>query len=99
MARTGNMLESIPSALGDLGVDDIPTEYERIKQDALFKAQLAMPTPPAGGGTAGKNSEQGQGGAPGIPGAIGASAGKPGTLIKSPELDKLDDVSIQSQPG
>jgi len=99
VARTSNMLESIPSALGDLGVDDIPSEYERIKQDTLFKASVAQPTPPAGGGTGGKNSEQGQGGAPGIPGAIGASAGKPGTLIKDPTLTRLDDVSMSSQPG
>lgn len=96
VALTSNMLRSIENALEQLGMDDIPAEMQRIQQDAQLKASLAMPTPPASGGTAGKNSDKGQGGSNQLPGGIGGSAGKPGVLIKSPDLDTIDNVGLES---
>ena len=98
VARSANMLQSIEGALEALGEKDVQGEYNRIKQDAVFKASMGAPQPDASGGTAGKNSEQGQGGSNAIPGGIGASAGKPGTLIKSNELDSAnaDSVSLSN---
>lgn len=98
VATYANGLKSLEAALERLGIDDIAAEVKRIKQDMLFKAALGAPTPPAGGGTTGKNSDQGQGGSASLPGGIGASAGKPGTLIKSPDLDKVDNVGIGNAP-
>lgn len=88
-----NGLRSLERSLESLGEDDIQTEMTRIQKDMLFKAALGAQVP-GPGQTAGKNSEQGQGGTNGIPGAIGASAGKPGTLIKDPEQPQLDNVSM-----
>lgn len=77
VARTNSMLESIPSALEDLGEEDVLEEYKRIKADAKFKASIGMFKPPIPGG---KNSDQGQGGSPGMqegPGAPNVKAGAP----------------------
>lgn len=98
VATYGNGLRSIERALEILGEDDIQNEKRRIQEDMLFKASVAAPTPPADGGSSGKNSEDGQGGTPGIPGSIGAGAGKPGSQIKSPDLDQLDNVSMAQTP-
>lgn len=94
VATVANALRSTERALENLGEDDIPAELERIKQDMLLKASMAMPPT----GTAGKNNESGVGGAAELPGGIGASAGKPGTLIKSKDLDGSDSVSLSSTP-
>ena len=95
VATVSNGLRSLERALEHLGEDDIPAELERIKQDMLMKASIALPTAPPFA-TAGKNSDTGVGGAADLPGGIGASAGKPGTLIKSPDLDQSDSVSLSS---
>jgi hypothetical protein len=99
VATYSNGLRSQYRALESLGEDDIAGEIKRIKQDMLMKAAVAQPTPPAEGGSAGKNSEDGLGGSPGIPGSISPSLSKPGTMIQSPSLDKVDNVSISSEPG
>jgi hypothetical protein len=99
VATYSNGLRSQYRALESLGEDDIAGEIKRIKQDMLMKAAVAQPTPPAEGGSAGKNSEDGMGGSPGIPGSISPSLSKPGTMIQSPALDKVDNVSISSEPG
>jgi len=93
VATYANGLRSLERSLEHLGEEDIQTEIERIKEDMAFKASVAQPTPPPEGGTAGKNSEVGNGGTPQIPGSIGASASKPGILIKSPETDQTDAIN------
>ena len=98
VATYANGLKSLEKALEMQGEEDIAAEIKRIKQDMLFKAAVAQPTPPPAGGTAGKNSDQGQGGSASLPGGIGAKAGKPGTLIASPELDKVDNVGMSNAP-
>ncbi len=90
-------LRSLERALESLGEEDIQTEIRRIKEDMQFKASLGQPVPGVGT-TAGKNSEQGMGSSADIPGGIGASASKPGTLIKSPDQDKTDSVALGSEP-
>jgi hypothetical protein len=98
VATYANGLRSLVRALESLGEDDIAGEVKRILADMQMKASVAQPTPPAEGGSAGKNSEDGMGGSPGIPGSISPSLSKPGTLIQSPQLDKVDNVSISSEP-
>lgn len=99
VALFSNNLRSQYRALEDLGEDDIPAEIERIKQDMALKAQMGAPSMPAEGGTAGQNSDQGVGGSPGLPGGISAGLSKPGTMIKSPDQDKLDNVSMGQELG
>jgi hypothetical protein len=89
-----NGLRSLEVSLRKLGEDDVATEINRIHSDLQLKASLGQPTPPAEGGTAGKNSDQGLGGSAQLPGGIGASASKPGTLISSPETEKVDSVAL-----
>jgi hypothetical protein len=96
VARTVNMLTSIPSALAALGVEDVASEYSRIKTDALFKATVGQPLPPAGGGTGGKNSDEGSGGSSSLPGGISAGLTKPGGQIKDPELDQGESVGLNA---
>lgn len=93
VATKVNGLRSLERSLESLGEDDVQAEIKRIKEDLLFAASVGQPIP-SPGQTAGKNSEQGQGGSNGIPGAIGASASKPGTLIQSPDIPKLDNVGL-----
>ena len=90
VATVANGIRSIERALEGLGEDDIAAEMERIKADMQLKASMGVPTT----GTGGKNSDQGQGGSNQLPGGIGADAGKPGTLIKSQDLDQTDNVSL-----
>lgn len=97
VATVANSLRSMERALESLGEDDIPAEIERIKADMQFKAAMMQPTTPPMG-TGGKNSEEGQGGSNQLPGGIGANDGKPGTLIKSPDLDRVDSVAAQNTP-
>lgn len=92
VATYANGLRSLELALEKLGVEDIQTEKKRIMADLQMKAALGMATPPADGGTTGKNSEQGMGGSAGLPGGIGASAAQPGTLIQSNDVPKLENV-------
>jgi hypothetical protein len=94
VALYANGLRSLERALEKLGEDDVASEILRIQQDMQMKAALGSATPPAEGGTTGKNSDQGVGGSADLPGGIGASAGKPGTLIKSPDLDQVDNVGM-----
>lgn len=94
VATYANGLRSLERALEKLGEDDIQSEIRRIQQDMQFKAQVGTAMPPAEGGTAGKNSDQGLGGSAQLPGGIGANAGKPGNLISSPELEKVDSVAM-----
>jgi Phage portal protein, SPP1 Gp6-like len=94
VALYANGLRSLERALEKLGEEDVSAEVKRIVNDLKTKASLAQPTPPAEGGTTGKNSDQGLGGAAELPGGIGANAGKPGTLIKSPTLDQVDSVAM-----
>lgn len=98
VATYANGLRSLERALETMGEEDVQTEIARIKQDMLFKASVATPTPPAGGGTTGQNSDQGVGGSADLPGGIGASAGKPGTLIKSNDQEQTDNVSMNQLP-
>jgi hypothetical protein len=99
VALASNMLRSTELALEKQGCDDIPAEIAKIKADMQFKAALAAPTPPAEGGTAGQNDDQGKGGSNALPGGLGSEAGKPGVLISSPTLDKVDNVSMANAPG
>jgi hypothetical protein len=94
VATTANGLRSMERALEELGEEDIPAEIARIKADMQFKASMEQPTPPGSGGTAGQNSDQGQGGSNALPGGLGSEAGKPGVEISSPELEKTDSVSL-----
>lgn len=96
VATYSNAVRSLERTLEGLGEEDIQTEITRIKADMQFKAQMEAPTPPSSGGSAGKNSESGVGGAAELPGGIGANAGKPGTLIASPELDRTDNVGLSN---
>ncbi len=89
-----NGLRSLERSLEKLGEDDVAAEMRRIISDLQMKASLAQPTPPPEGGTTGKNSEAGLGGAAELPGGIGANMSKPGTMIKSPELDQVDSVAM-----
>jgi hypothetical protein len=89
-----NGLRSMQRSLEKLGEEDVASEEKRIISDLQMKASLMQPTPPPEGGTTGKNSDQGLGGAAELPGGIGASASKPGNLIKSPELEKVDSVAM-----
>ena len=98
VALYANGLRSLQRALEKLGDDDPNSEAHRIISDLQMKASLAQPTPPAEGGTAGKNSDQGLGGSAQLPGGIGANAGKPGTLISSPDLEKVDSVAMSQSP-
>lgn len=98
VATYSSGLKSLERALELLGEEDIQTEIGRIKQDMLFKASVAMPTPPAAGGSAGQNGDDGMGGSAGLPGGIGANADKPGTLIKSGDLPRLDNLSMGQTP-
>jgi hypothetical protein len=96
VALYANGLRSLERALEKLGEDDVLTEVRRIQQDMMMKAQMGGTTPPAEGGTAGKNSDTGVGGSADLPGGIGASAGKPGTLIQSPDLESVDNVNLSN---
>jgi hypothetical protein len=98
VALYANGLRSLEKALEKLGEEDTAAEIRKIWSDVQMKASLAQPTPPAEGGTTGKNSEQGLGGSASLPGGIGASAGKPGTLIASPDQEKVDSVAMSQTP-
>ena len=97
VATKVNGLRSLERALEQLGEDDVQAEIRRIQSDLLFAASVGQPTP-GPGQTAGKNSEQGQGGSPGIPGSISPSLSKPGTTIQSQDLPRLDNVSMGQTP-
>lgn len=94
VATYANGIRSLERTLEKLGEEDVQAEKQRILQDMQTKAAMAAPTPPAEGGTAGQNGEQGQGGSASLPGGIGASAGKPGTLIASNEIPQVDNVGM-----
>lgn len=97
VALYANGLRSLERALEDLGEDDIATEARRILRDLMMKASLAQPTPPPEGGTAGKNSTQGQGGAADLPGGVSAQVSKPGGQIASPEIEQVDNVGMAQE--
>lgn len=98
VALYANGLRSLESALRKLGEDDVATEMANILADLQMKASLGQATPPPEGGTTGKNSEAGLGGSAQLPGGIGANAAKPGSLIASPELEKVDSVAMSQTP-
>lgn len=79
VARSNALLQSIPSALEDLGEEDILDEYKAIQKDARFKAALGIMTPPVPGG---KNSDRGNGGSNAHPGGPGAQQRKAGAGAK-----------------